>query len=382
MARRIVSADSHMIEPADLWVERIDNRFKERAPRAVVNKDKPGAYFMAEGLRPFPVAALAATGRDGEEYAKHMKTGYEAVRPSGWDPVERIKDQEIDGVEAEVLYTSLGMPLFGLKDPDLQRACFRVYNDWLAEFCSHDPKRLLGVPLISLDDIELAVAELERCRKQNLKGAMIWGFAPEDRPYSSPIYDPFWQAATDLEMPLSLHVVTGGTKSPAWQMVGHLAKSEKNTPGISAIGTYHFLLADIQASLYTLVVSGVLERFPKLKIISAENDTGWLPHFMYRLDHGYKKYWASAGIHKLQMAPSDYIRRQVYATFQDDPIGPATWSFFGEDNYMWASDFPHGDCTWPNSRKVIEQDFAGVPERVTNKIVFDNAVKLYGLHLS
>jgi len=296
--------------------------------------------------------------------------------------VERIKDQEIDGVEAEVLYTSLGMPLFGLKDPDLQRACFRVYNDWLAEFCSHDPKRLLGAPLISLDDIELAVAELERCRKQNLKGAMIWGFAPEDRPYSSPIYDPFWQAAADLEMPLSLHVVTGGTKSPAWQMVGHLAKSEKNTPGISAIGTYHFLLADIQASLYTLVVSGVLERFPKLKIISAENDTGWLPHFMYRLDHGYKKYWASAGIHKLQMAPSDYIRRQVYATFQDDPIGPATWSFFGEDNYMWASDFPHGDCTWPNSRKVIEQDFAGVPERVTNKIVFDNAVKLYGLHLS
>ncbi|HZY60848.1 MAG TPA: hypothetical protein VFE56_13865, partial [Candidatus Binataceae bacterium] len=120
MARRIVSADSHMIEPAELWVERIDKSFKDRAPRAVVNKDKPGAYFMAEGLRPFPVAALAATGRDGEEYAKHMKTGYEAVRPSGWDPVERIKDQEIDGVEAEVLYTSLGMPLFGLKDPDLQ----------------------------------------------------------------------------------------------------------------------------------------------------------------------------------------------------------------------------------------------------------------------
>jgi predicted TIM-barrel fold metal-dependent hydrolase len=379
MTLRIVSADSHMIEPADLWVERIDRRFKDRAPRAVTKPDKPGAFFIAEGLRPFPVAAVAAVGKDGEDYARHMKTGYEAVRPSGWDPVERLKDQDIDGVEAEVLYTSLGMPLFGLKDAELQRACFRTYNDWLAEFCSHAPRRLLGVPLISLDDVSLAVAELERCCKQNLKGAMIWGSPPEDRPYSSSIYDPFWQAAAELEMPLSLHVVTGGTKSPAWQMVGHIAKSEHDTPGISVLGTYHFLLADIQATLYTLVVSGVLERFPKLKIVSAENDTGWLPHFMYRLDHGYKKYWANAGIRKLAMDPSEYMRRQLYATFQDDPIGPATWSFFGEDNYMWASDFPHGDCTWPNSRKVIAADFAGVPEKVTGKIVFDNAVKLYGL---
>jgi predicted TIM-barrel fold metal-dependent hydrolase len=382
MALRIVSADSHMIEPADLWVERIDRRFKDRAPRAVTNPDKPGAFFMAEGLRPFPVAAVAAIGKDGEDYAKHMQTGYEVVRPSGWDPVERLKDQDIDGVEAEVLYTSLGMPLFGLKDPELQRACFRVYNDWLADFCSHNPQRLLGVPLVSLDDIGLAVAELERCRKRNLKGAMIWGSPPDDRPYSSSIYDPFWQAAADLEMPLSLHIVTGGTKSPAWQMVAHIAKSEKDTPGISVVGTYHFLLADIQATLYTLVVSGVLERFPRLKIVSAENDTGWLPHFMYRLDHGYKKYWATSGIRKLELMPSDYIRRQVYATFQDDPVGPATWGFFGEDNYMWASDFPHGDCTWPNSRQVIASDFAGVPEKVIGKIVFDNAVKLYGLRLN
>jgi predicted TIM-barrel fold metal-dependent hydrolase len=347
MALRVLSADSHMVEPADLWVDRLDRRFKERAPRAVTKPDQPGAFFVAEGLQSFPIAGLAAIGRDGEEYARHMSTGYEAVRPSEWDPVERIKDQEIDGVEAEVLYTSVGMPLFGLKDSELQRACFRVYNDWLAEFCSHDPQRLIGISLISLENVELAVAELERCRKRNLRGGMIRGSAPEDLPYSSAIYDPFWQAASDLQMPLSLHIVTGGAKSPVWQIVGHIAKSEKDTPGISQIGRYQFYLADIQVTPYTLVVSGVLERFPRLKIVSAENDTGWIPHFMYRLDHGYKKYWANAKIRKLEMAPSDYIRRQVYATFQDDPIGPATWSFFGEDNYMWASDFPHGDCTWP-----------------------------------
>ena len=122
--------------------------------------------------------------------------------------------------------------------------------------------------------------------------------------------------------------------------------------------SYGNMVQEVQRSMNSLIFGGVLERFPNLRLVSAESDVGWIPHFMYRLDHGYNKYWANAGIRKLKMAPSDYIRRQVYATFQDDPIGPATWSFFGEDNYMWASDFPHGDCTWPNSRKVIASEFA------------------------
>jgi predicted TIM-barrel fold metal-dependent hydrolase len=133
---------------------------------------------------------------------------------------------------------------------------------------------------------------------------MIRGSAPEDQPYSGTIYDPLWQAASELEMPLSLHIVTGGTRSPVWQMVGHIAKSETDTPGIAQIGRYQFYPADIQVSLYTLVISGVLERFPKLKIVSAESDTGWLPHFMYRLDHGYNKYWANAGIANSKWRPA------------------------------------------------------------------------------
>src|SRR5580704_1762902 len=379
MALRIVSADSHMIEPANLWVERIDNRFKERAPRAVTNTDKPGAYFHAEGLRPFPVAAVAATGRDGEEYAKHMKTGYEGVRPSGWDPVERIKDQEIDGVQSEVLYTSLGMPLFGLQDKDLQRDCFRAYNTWLAEFCAHSPNRLVGIALVSLEDIGEAVKEMERCRKLGLRGAMIWGFAPQGRPYSSSLYDPFWACAADLEMPVSLHVITAAGKSPVSRATKEIAESEKDQPGIAQVGYYVFMPSDVQQSLFTITMGGVLERHPKLKLVSAENDTGWLPHFMYRLDHAYDKYGVLSGVHQFEMKPSDYLRRQLWATFQDDPVGPATYKFFGADKYMWASDFPHTDSTWPNSRAVIKEDFAGVPEDVVRKIVCDNAVTLYGI---
>ena len=142
---RVISADSLMMEPADLWQQRLDNKYRDQAPKVVENPKNPGYIFVADGIEPFPVAGGFGAGRSGEELKDHMSKGYEAARPSGWDPVERIKDQEIDGVEAEVLYTTLGMPLCGLGNADLQRACFRTYNDWVAEFCSHNPKRLYGI---------------------------------------------------------------------------------------------------------------------------------------------------------------------------------------------------------------------------------------------
>jgi predicted TIM-barrel fold metal-dependent hydrolase len=374
---RLISADSHVMEPANFWVEHIDKKFKDQAPRVVTKPDGKGLVFTGPGLSPFPVAGGFGTGRSGEELKEHMKRGYEAARPSGWDPAERIKDQDVDGVEAEVLYTTLGMPLFNLSDADLQRACFSAYNDWLAEFCSYDPKRLIGTALISLEDIAAGVKELDRCAKRGLRGAMIWGSPPEDKPYSSRIYDPLWQCASEHDFPLSLHVITG--KSKESDMTGlsdamGLANSGKRKVSMGEI--YANLIHEVQRSLTAIIFGGVLERFPKLKIVSAENDVGWLPHYMYRLDHGFEKFGAMME-EPLAMKPSDYIRRQLYATFQDDPVGPAAYRLFGPANYMWASDFPHTDSTWPESRKVVERDFAGVPDDVTRKIVFENAVALY-----
>ncbi len=379
-ALRMISADSHMLEPADLWVERLDKRFKDRAPHVAPDKDRAGLWFMAPGVTPFPVGTVSAIGKSGEELMKHLDRGYEAARPSGWDPVERIKDQEIDGVEAEVLYTSLGMPLFSMADADLQRACFKIYNDWLAEFCSHNRNRLLGIALISLEDVAEGVKELQRCRKLGLRGMMTWGTAPAEHPYGDPIYDPFWAAASDLEMPLSLHTITSKPGSPGGVASGVSMKSQPGSMGVAYLSNYMFLGTDIQVSLFSLVIGGVLERFPKLRIIAAESDTGWMPHFMFRLDHGYEKF-GEMQIRKLKMKPADYLRRQMFATFQDDPIGASMYRFFGPDNYMWASDFPHSDSTWPHSRAVVAREFEGVPEDVTRKIVFDNAARLYGINV-
>ena len=153
---KLISADSHVSEPTDLWVERVDRRYRDRAPRLAVNPDgKQGAYFLYEGFSPHPIGIGLAAGKSPQELAEFLTKGtYGDARPGGWDPAERLKDNEIDGVEADVLYTTLGFRIFWLKDVGLQQDCFRVYNDWLAAYCSYAPRRMAGLALISLYDPE------------------------------------------------------------------------------------------------------------------------------------------------------------------------------------------------------------------------------------
>jgi len=376
----VISADSHVMEPADLWTQRVDERFRDRAPQVVKNENRPGWLFSAPGIRPFPVAGGFASGRSGKELREHMTKGYEAARPSGWDPAERIKDQDIDGVVAEVIYTTLGMPLFSLDDVELQRECFRVYNDWVAEFGAYDRKRLCPIGLVSLEDVGAGVAELERIAKLGLRGAMIWGAPPRDRPYHLPLYDPFWQAASEHDLPLSLHVITAKDQ-------GQKRERREDTGDAGTLGSLRFLMGamapvhEVQRTLSSMIFGGVFERFPRLKIVSAENDSGWVAHFMYRLDHMFEKFGKMSEKAPLVMPPSEYVRRNLWVTFQDDLVGPMTYRYFGADNYMWASDFPHADSTWPHSLDVIEKDFAGVPDEVKRNIVCENARKLYRMEL-
>ena len=372
---RIISADSHMLEPPDLWTTRLDRKFRDQAPH--VEDNEKGSYFVAPGLKPSPVSLGFGAGRSGEELKQHFKKGFNTAPPGGWDPVARVKDQDIDGVIAEILYTTYGMPLFNLADAELQRACFAAYNDWLAEFCSHNPKRFFGIGLVALEDIGEGAKELRRCAQIGLRGAQIWGAPPSDRPYWSRIWDPFWSAAQELGMPLSLHIGTGKRERRAPSTAPRV-EGEGRGPFMTS--NYMNGVHEIQRSFTDIIFGGVLERFPRLTLISAENDSGWIPHYIYRMDHAFDKFNVMSD-DPLPNKPSFYIKRQMMVTFQDDPIGPMTHEFFGEDNYMWASDFPHTDCTWPNSRKVIERDFAKLPDAVTHKIVFENVARVYQMGL-
>lgn len=362
--QRVISADSHLTEPGDLWVERLDRKYRDNAPRVIKNEHAGGApyQFVGPGIHPLTVAGVFAAGRRGDALREHMKHGYEAARPSGWDPVERLKDQDLDGVVAEVLYSSLGIVLFNMSDVELQQACLRVYNDWLAEFCSHDPKRLIGIGLYTLKALP-DVSEIERCAKMGLKGMLILASDTIDYPYSDERFDPLWRACSEAGLPISLHkpLVSGMPLTASMPTAADLQ-----------IHVIHV----VEQCLTRMVYGGVFERFPTLKVVSAENDIGWIANWVHRLDHVHSMV---AKPKQLPLTPSEYVRRNIWATFQDDPLGPATWQFFGADNYMWASDFPHADSTFPNSLKVIEKNFTGVPVEITRNIVFENAKRLYAI---
>jgi len=363
----MISADSHLTEPGDLWLERLDRKYRDRAPRVIKN-DKPtgAAYlFVGPGIHPLTVAGVFAAGRCGKELREHMKHGYEAARPSGWDPVERLKDQDLDGVMAEVLYSSLGIVLLNMKDIELQQACVRVYNDWIAEFCAHDPQRLIGIGLYTLGALP-DVSEVERCARLGLKGVLILASGAIEASYSDERFDPLWRTCAETGLSVSLHkpLVSGMPLTPAMPTMADLQ-----------IHVIHV----VEQCLTRMIYGGVFERFPKLKVVSAENDVGWIANWVHRLDHVHTKVANAA---RLPMQPSDYVRRNVWATFQDDPLGPATWQFFGEHNYMWASDFPHADSTFPHSLKVIDENFAGVPAHITQNIVFENAKQLYSIDIN
>lgn len=367
---KIISADSHMLEPGDLWVERLPAKYRDNAPRVYWDEEKNGLYFGCDGVPPTPAAALFAAGKTDQELPDAYQASLDSARPGGWDPVERLKDMAIDGVIADVLYTSLGFNLFWLTDGPFQEACFQVYNDWLADFCSYDPQRFVGLGLISLYDVDHAVAELERIRGKGLRGAMIWASPPEEMSFFGTYHDKFWAAAQDLDMPISLHILTGfGSESRGFATNQNRFLRVMNLP------------AEIQRSLAQIIFGGTLERFPRLKIVSAENDIGWLPYFLYRADRGWKRF-RYVDETPLTMLPSEYFQRNIWATFIDDPVGVEAYRRIGADNIMWSNDYPHQASCWPHSLEVIERDFTGVPEEDKLKICRDNAAKLYGFDVA
>jgi predicted TIM-barrel fold metal-dependent hydrolase len=366
-ASRIISADSHFVEPPNMWAERVDKKFRDRAPHTVRGLNgRDGEFFVCENISPVPVAGFFGAGVPSEALGEHIKKGMDAAPASVWDPAARIKDQDRDGVQAEVIYTSMGMPLYGLDDVALRVACFRAYNDWAVEYCSHDPKRLLPLGLITLEDIGAGVQELQRIAKKGMRGAMIWASPPEDLPYNHTDYDPFWTAAQDLNMPLSLHILTGRKGTGVDFFKGNLALQ---------VSTLHH---EVERSIAVFVLGGVLERFPKLTIVSAENDVAWMPYFMWRMDFAQDRV-GSMSSKKLSLKPSEYVKRQIYASFINEPIFLDGLHRYAADNAMWSSDYPHTAAIWPKSQEFIKETFSGLAEADRRRIVHDTAARVYGI---
>lgn len=368
----VISADSHVVEPAGLWRDRLDRAHRDRAPRVFWDGDRGGWFFGCEGLRPALINSLYSTDKTPEEFADGLETGIEAARAGGNDPAARRTDMERDGVAAEVLYPSLAMSLYWLADADFQRACFRAYNDWLAEFVAHSPDRLVGQALISLWDVDEAVSELKRCRDAGLKGASIWASPPDSRAFTGDANDAFWAAAQDLGVPVSMHCLTGYRDSPKlFDYDTQLGRIQRNMG----------YPEEIQHSLTDLIFSGVLERFPDLRLVLAENDIGWIGYHLLHADRIHEKLGPVLRT-GLSLRPSEYFRRQVFATFTEDEIGVLTMRKLGSQNFLWGSDYPHYEGSWPNSQDVIDECFRDTPEEDRRNVVSVNTARLYGFDLA
>ena len=376
---KLFSGDSHVSEPPDLWTKRIDRKYSYRAPY-VETREKDGRrqdYMIYEGFPPHPVSvglAAAAGSKDGDKGNFQIRASrYEDALPGGWDPAARLKDQDIDGVDGEVLHPTLGFRMFWLSDPELQRAVFRAYNDWLGDYISHDRKRLVGLALISIQDIAEAVKEIERAAKLGHKGVMIALSPPADRPYSSLEYDPIWAKAQDLGLPIVLHAITGHDES-------RLSIAYWNPAMTIYTALRH---QEAERTLAYLICSGVLERFPRLKFITAENGIDWIPPSLVRLDRAMSSGTRSLQVDvwptKLTLKPSEYFRRQVFVGFIDEPEAVPMRHEIGVENLMWASDYPHFASTWPKSQEFIAKATAGVDAAEKRKLVRDNSLRIFNL---
>lgn len=366
----LISADSHVIELPDLWEKSLPAKLRDRAPRVYFDEQRRAWMFGGPDVVPQAVGGLFMAGRRPEEIEEVRRAGFSAARPGGWDPLARLADIETDGVSGEVLYPSLGLGLFCVADAALQEACFRVYNDWLVEYCKAAPGKLFGIALISVYDVERAVAELERCRREGLRGAMIWQVPHASLPFTSDHYDRFWAAAQDLDMPVNLHILTGFGASMHRQTLAGIERYRRSV-------NQH---EEIANALFELIFSGVLERFPRLKIVSVENEIGWIPFWLSQCDKAFERFRSTLPL-PLQHRPSEYFRRQVYATFFNDAVGCRLLPWWGTEQCMWSNDYPHQNSTWPRSREVIARDLGSLGEAERAKLLWQNVARLYALEI-
>jgi len=358
----MVSADCHANEPANLWAERIDAKYRERLPRVITDKDGV-KWRVSEGHRP---DRLRIHEMEGEDDARNK---------AGADPKLRIADHDGDGIDVELLFPNKGLSMWATQDAEFAQAQCRVWNDWAWEQFEAHQDRVVIAGAIATADLEGAIAEVNRLAKLGFRCLTlpckpVWGHHDIDHPnYNLPHFDRLWAAIQDVNLPITYHISTG--RDP---------RASRGNGGAVINYVTHSLSPTIEP-VANMCASGVLERFPKLRFATIEAGIGWIPWLLEAMDEAYRKhhFWVRP---KLQGLPSDYFKAHGFASFQEDPAGLALAEAHGLSKcFMWANDYPHHEGTWPHSAEAIERTMGHLSDATRADILGLNAARFLNLEV-
>ena len=391
---KIVSVDDHVVEPPHVWERWLPAKHRDKAPRVerrgigtmrhvgggtyeqTFDPDGPQAdCWVYEDLVYIHKRHVAAVGFDRDEMTMTPMT-YDEMRPGCYDPKARVDDMELNWVEASLSFPSFprfcGQTFLDAKDRELAEACVYAYNDWMVdEWCADSGGRLIPLPIIPLWDAELAAAEV---RRNASRGARAVCFSEIPAVLGLPSihsgdWDPFFAACAQTGTVVCMHIGSS-SKMPA---------TSADAP-VAVAATLSF--GNAMSSLTDFLFSGVLVRFPDLKLAYSEGQIGWIPYILERADDVWLEHRAWGGVRDIvPEPPSTYYYRQVFGCFFRDRHGIESLKTVGVNNTTFETDYPHTDSTWPHTKKVAQELMAGLPDDVVHKLVRGNAIRMLELDL-
>ena len=385
MARtyRFISADGHFESPPEMWTHRVPAEYRDRAPRRIKLADGRDA-IVNEG-QPLSYGGTSWYGGGPPERFDPTRVIYDNTPGTG-GPEQRLREQDEDGLDAEVLF-ALGVRNRAIRDRKAFLAIIEGFNDYFAEeYCAVDPERLIGVAVLPNAGADEDIAEMERCTRMGLKAVWLSTY-PSGKSYPTDEDDRFWAAAVDMGVPLIVHTsfpARVGAREVPLLRYPREPEGEDRPPTdlvqrLARQGPYHS--GSLEAA--QMVVSGLFERFPKLRIYWAENNVGWLPYYYEQIDHEYEvnRFWAERylGLKRLKNRPSEYLREHAYWGFFEDRAGIKQRYEIGVDRMLWSTDFPHLVTRWPHSREYFEMQTEGLPEDEKYLLAAGNAIRFFGL---
>ena len=376
---RLISADGHVIEPPDMWTKYLPKRFQDRAPRLVKDEKGGDAWELVPGTPPMPLGLVTNAGPYGKRYEdlEWFGSTYDTILKGAYVGKARVEEQDVDGVDAEVLFPSqrtMGA-FMAQEDDDYHLAGLEAYNTWMRdEFMAADPERLIGLAQMPGVDTATAVKWLRDAKAAGFRGVIISAY-PSGGSDLSGADDPFWEAAEEEQVVIHIH---SGLRQAGKRKAGSFQKaaaSAGRTLGLSEMGGP---VGDASGFMSKLIYSGIFDRYPALQMVAVECGVGWVPHFLEHMDDHYcrNRTWTQS---TLELLPSEYFRRNWKMTFIREPFAMAVRHWIGVDNLMFSTDYPHHRHDWPYSRRIVEESMGGVPAAERRRLVCDNAKELYRL---